>query len=227
MQLVNFSNWNTEPYSEISQSNPLRWMNLKWIDENTLEPVSHWWKCKDFMNEVVTSFTTKRDFYIYGFSVEHNKFFNEYSKYGLPILLKNTLEGFEHNLLNVINPFLYSQGMPVIPVKDLDKYKIIVIPTEYLENTFFMSQVTLFIRLANTDSVYSSVNELILDKRNSGDKENYNAAMKKQMKDFPDSLRKYLWYYNNEQNLPKDASKDKPIQTSLMHNCGVVSWGWV
>ena len=47
------------------------------------------------------------------------------------------------------------------------------------------------------------------------------------MKDFPAKLYDSIWYYDDERNLKNNESaKTKPIQTSLMHNCGVVNWGW-
>jgi len=65
------------------------------------------------------------------------------------------------------------------------------------------------------------------DKLNKQDQANLDACLKKPLKDFPEKLYDYLWYYNDERNLKRDVGTDVTIQTSLMHNCGVVSWGWV
>ena len=89
-----------------------------------------------------------------------------------------------------------------------------------------MSQVTLFIRLANTEAEYATLIDMLKDKYNSGDQENFNACLKKPLSQFPPSLSEYLWYYNAEQNCRRDHPKTANIQTGLMHNCGVVSWGW-
>ena len=54
MKILNLEKWNGS-YCEIGQTNPLRWQNLKPVSEGVYEAVSHKWKCKDFMNEVVLS----------------------------------------------------------------------------------------------------------------------------------------------------------------------------
>lgn len=227
MKLVNQDKWN-DTYSEISQTNPLRWQNLKKLTGDEYEPVSHWWKCKDFMNEVVTSRYTKQCYSIYGFSVDPATFFNPKDKY-LPILLKNILPGWDNNI-NVVNEGLKLQGMPPVewdvgPSELDDTHRFIQIPLDYLDNTLFMSVVTLYIRLANTEEVYSSLDEMVSDSVNRGDAENYKAAVQKPFNKMTDSLKKYIWYYNDEINLPKDY-KGQKVMTSTMHNCGVVSWGW-
>lgn len=233
MKIVNQDKW-TSSYAEIPQTNPLRWQNLKRVDTGasspvTYEPVTHWWKCKDFMNEVVASRYTGKTYSIYGFQVDPKTFFNPKDKY-LPILLKNVAKGWDHNI-TVVNNELQVQGMPPIewdvgPSELDDTYRFIQIPLEYLDNSLFMSVVTLYIRLANTTSDYMTVDEMIYDEVNRGDSENYKAAKKKPFNEFPESLKKYIWYYNDECCLPKDEP-NKHVMTSQMHNCGVVSWGWV
>ena len=103
MQIINQDKWNSS-YCEIGQSNPLRWQNLKKLTGDEYEPTTHWWKCKDFMNEVVSSRYTKQTYSIYGFNVDPKTFFNEKDKY-LPILLKNILPGWDSNIA-VVNRVL-------------------------------------------------------------------------------------------------------------------------
>lgn len=222
MKLLSFDKWNAENYAEIGQTNPLRWMNLKLVGPDTYEPVSKWWKCKDFMNEVVTSFHLGRDFSIYGFRVTHNEFFNK-DDVCLPLLLKNVSKSFLVNM-EVVNEHLLHEGYPAVEVYPHDMGAFIKIPLEYLANTLFMSQVTLFIRLANTEEEYESIPNMLKDKHNRGDEVNFNACLKKPLGSFPPNLSEYLWYYDDERNCHRDHPKDKNIQTSLMHNCGVVSW---
>jgi len=224
MKLVNIGSWNEGSYAEIGQTNPLRWMNLKLVGPDTYEPVSKWWKCKDFMNEVVTSYTLGRDFSIYGFQVTHNTFFNK-GDTCLPLLLKGVSKSFLVNM-GVVNDHLLHEGYPAVEVYQHEVGAFIKIPLEYLANTLFMSQVTLFIRLANTDAEYATLSDMLQDKYNYGDTENFNACLKKPLSKFPPSLGEYLWYYNDQQYCKRDHSKTANIQTSLMHNCGVVSWGW-
>ena len=222
MQVINKDKWEGLPYCEIGQTNPLKWQNLKQIEEDMFEPVSYRWQCKDFMNEVVTSWWLSRKFSIYGFSVNPETFFNrEYE--GLPILLTNVKEAWQENM-EVVNEYLLEQGFPAIPYEQLEEGTFINIPEEYMSNTFFMSQATLFIRLANCKKAYSSLQEMV-DNENTQDKENYNACLKKPLGQFPEKLEKYIWYYNDINNLPRDFPAERNIQTSMMHNCGVVAWG--
>ena len=224
MQINGLSKWKGT-YSEIGQTNPLRWQNLKPVSEGVYEVVTHKWKCKDFMNEVVVSWHTGRDFSIYGFQVKHKDFFAS-EQDDLPILLHNLLPGWKKNM-EVVNDFLCDQGFPDIAIYSLpDNQAIVVLPTIYLMNTLFMSQVTLFIRLANTSGVYQSLQDMCNDSVNRQDKINLDNCFKKPLKDFPVKLSEYLWYYNDTQNLKRDVPKKQTIQTSLMHNCGVVNWGW-
>ena len=224
MQIVNLDRWSGN-YNEIGQRNPLRWQNIRPLGEGVYEPVSNKWKCKDFMNEVVTSFHTKRDFSIYGFNVTYSKFFSE-GQADLPILLHGVLPGWEANM-KVVNDYLDSQDFMPVDWEDgpLPNTKVIVIPGVYLMNTLFMSQVTLFIRLANTEKVYPTLQEMVADPLNKQDEGNLEACFKKPLKDFPKALQEYIWYYSDTSHLRHDVSASKPIQTSLMHNCGVVSWG--
>jgi hypothetical protein len=224
MKLLSFDKWNAENYAEIGQTNPLRWQNLKLVGPDTYEPVSKWWKCKDFMNEVVTSFHLERSFSIYGFQVTHNTFFNKEDT-TLPLLLKNVSKSFLVNM-GVVNEHLLHEGYPAVEVYQHEVGAFIKVPLEYLANTLFMSQVTLFIRLANTEGEYDSIPNMLKDKHNRGDEVNFNACLKKPLGSFPSSLGEYLWYYDDERNCRRDHPKDKNIQTSLMHNCGVVNWGW-
>jgi len=223
MNIIGLDKW-TGSYSEIGQTNPLRWQNLKPV-EGGYEVVSHKWKCKDFMNEVVTSFHTGRDFSIYGFSVENKKFFSK-GQADLPILLHNILPGWVYNM-EVVNDYLLSQGFEPVEFQQVKGNQwFIDIPEIYLMNTLFMSQVTLFIRLANTENVYGSINDMCNDPLNKQDAGNLAACFKKPLKDFPEALENYIWYYDDQRNLRHDAPASATIQTSLMHNCGVVSWGW-
>lgn len=225
MNIKNLEKWNGS-YAEIGQTNPLRWQNLRLLDDGSYEAVSHKWKCKDFMNEVVTSYHTGRVFSIYGFTVKHSEFFAKDTE-ELPILLHNCLPGFTHNLM-CVNEMLVEDGMPEVIFMPLGDGKYFIsIPSYYMCNTLFMSQITLFIRLCNTEEKYKTLQEMCNDKLNRQDQENLNAALKKPMKDFPAKLWDYIWYYSDDNNLKNDESaKTKPIQTSLMHNCGVVNWGW-
>lgn len=223
MKLINLNKW-TGSYSEISQQNPIRWMNIRPVDSDTYEPVSHWWKCKDFMNEVVTSYHLRKKFSIYGFTVDPETFFSDDQK-ELYFLVKNITPAWEENML-VVNDFLLSEGFPAVQYKKLEEYYWLCIPEIYLYNTFFISAVTLLIRMANVSTVYQTMEELVKDSGNTQDLENYQALVKKPLSEFPFELEEYIWYYDKNNNL-KHWDFESTIMTSNMHNCGVVNWGWV
>jgi len=225
MKIINAAEWDSGTYSEMGQSNSLRWQNLKLVGPDTYEPVSKWWMCKDFMNEVVVSFHLERSFSIYGFNVIHSTFFNKEDT-DLPLRLKGITKSFLLNM-GVVNEYLLTQGYPSVPYTPMGAGRVFIrIPLEYLCNTLFMSQVTLFIRLANTDAEYETLPDMVKDYKNEGDSANFNACLKKPLSQFPKELDEYLWYYNEKQNCKREHPAGANIQTSLMHNCGVVNWGW-
>jgi len=225
MKIINAATWDSGTYSEIGQHNSLRWQNLKLVGPDTYEPVSKWWMCKDFMNEVVVAFHLERSFSIYGFNVTPSTFFNKEDTY-LPLRLKNVAKSFLVNM-EVVNEHLLHEGFPAVEYESVQEGQVFIqIPLEYLCNTLFMSQVTLFIRLANTDSEYNSLELMVSDPKQYQDKVNFHACLKKPLSQFPTELGDYLWYYNDQQNCKREHPTGANIQTSLMHNCGVVSWGW-
>ncbi len=223
MQINDFSKWDSEPYCEVSQSNPLRWMNLRVVDDDIFVPVSYWWKCKDFLNDAVTSLNLKKDFSIYGFKCSYKEFFNDEQE-GMWLLLKNVVPEWDGNM-EVVNDCLLEQGFdPVEHYLQPDGKQIIYIPDMYCLNTLFISQVTLFIRMANVSSKCNTMQQLA-DLLGYTDKQYYQACVKKPLGSFPEKLLDYIWYYNDNQKC-KHGDAAQSIMTSQMHNCGVVSWGW-
>jgi len=129
--------------------------------------------------------------------------------------------------MQVVNEHLLNEGFPAVEYESINDGQVFIqIPLEYLCNTLFMSQVTLFIRLANTEKEHPTLVDMVKDYKNERDSANFNACLKKPLSSFPASLGEYLWYYNEQQNCKRNHPKEANIQTSLMHNCGVVSWGW-
>lgn len=222
MNIINLKKWDSEPYCEIGQANPLRWMNLKQVGPDVFEPVSYWWKCKDFLNDAITAKHLKKEFSIYGFNSNPTKFFNE-DQEGMYLLLKNVVPSFSHNMM-CVNEYLLAEGFDAITHLKVDDNWLIYIPDIYLHNTLFISQVTLFIRLANVNKECSTLEELA--KESPTDEANFSACMKKKLSEFPEELCEYIWYYDKTNNC-KHGVPDQSFMTSNMHNCGVVSWGWV
>ena len=221
MNIINFNKWDSQPDAEVGQQNPLRWMNLKPVKENTYEPVSYWWMCKDFMNDAITAKWLGKTFKIYGFECDPKKFYSPGQK-GMPCLLKGILPGFYDNM-EMVNDKLEELGFPPIEVKKLEEDRVFInIPEEYLDNTLFISTVTLYIRLANCEGVHETLEECLSESVNRDSVKYYEATKKKPINKYPEKLKPYVWYYG-AYNCPKDGSNTS-FMTSTMHNCGVVNF---
>jgi hypothetical protein len=221
MQVINFDNWDSQPYAEIGQTNPLRWMNLKPVSEDTYEPVSHWWMCKDFMNDAITAKWLKKKFSIYSFVCDPASFYSDEQK-TMPMLLKGVLPAFMSNL-TVVNQYLKKIKFPTIKASSYEDMVFIELPEKYLDNTLFMSTITLYIRLANTEKDYDSLDNMAGDPINRQDTTNYAATKAKPMEKMPEKYKPYIWSYGTSYNCAKDGSSSS-FMTSTMHNCGVVNW---
>jgi hypothetical protein len=225
MNILNYSKFDTQPYSEIGQSNPMRWMNLKPSSDPAFEweAVSHWWKCKDFMNDAVTSWWLKEDYKIYGFFCQYSEFFAK-DQQEFYFLLKNLLPGWQANM-KTVNEALAAWDMPPITWKmcgkvDTGEGAVLTLPRPYLENTLCMSTACLYVRMANCQGVYTSLEEML--KENSGDTINYKASITKPLNNIPKSKEGLVFSYKGGYNCAKDGSST--FTTSIMHNCGVVNW---
>jgi hypothetical protein len=130
-------------YSEVSQENPLRW-RLCLLKDGTLIPQSSWWKCKDFLNDVVIYLRTGKVFSVYSF---HNE--QKINDEGGYMALKAVHASFDKNL-PILNKYLTSKGFPALSLVDHDKgegtEKVVLIPTIYWQNTFYISYITALIR---------------------------------------------------------------------------------
>lgn len=224
MEIINLDKWENGSYSEESQVNPIRWMNLKPLGGNKYEPVTKWWKCKDFMNEAIACKKFNKVFSIYGFKADPQQMWGPKQKY-MYLLVKGLEKAFEDNI-KVINKYLESISFPNIVLLDYkDGMKVIKLDPKYLENTLFISTITLYIRLANINQKCSNMEELASYKEGN-DVKAYAQSLKKPMHQMPKQLEKYFWYYDEDTNCPKDGSYLN-FMTSSMHHCGVENWGWV
>lgn len=208
-------------YAEIPQTNPIRWRNLKPTGDGNFEAVSGWWKCKDFQNEVVASFHTKENYSIYSFTVNYNTFFAPGQK-SLYFEVKNLVPGFWNNLQHLQN-YLQSEGAPQITITKLDEERAFIeLPEYYLTNTYFISVITLLIRMTNT-MAYPSWETLVAN-TNEQDSKLYRSVVAKPLSKFPENKLPYLYHYSPELCFKKGSGK--VMQTSLLHNCGVVGWAF-
>ena len=130
-----------QSFSEIGQKAPLRWA-LCYKDGDTFQGQHGWWKCKDFLNDVVVYLQTGKEFGIYGFNNVAK--INEEGGY---LALKHVPVFFEDNLL-LLNEQLLSMGLEPIEcfAGEGEVDKVVLVPTFYWTNTFFISMITSLIR---------------------------------------------------------------------------------
>jgi hypothetical protein len=131
-------------YSEVPQVNPMRW-RLCLKKDDTVIPQSNWWKCKDFLNDVVVYLRTGKVFSVYSFNNEQK--INEEGGY---MALKFVAKCFDENL-PVLNKYLESKGFPTLTNCTFDgtvdgTEKLLLIPPIYWQNTFYISYITALIR---------------------------------------------------------------------------------
>lgn len=225
MNILKYAKFDTQPYSEIGQTNPLRWMNLKPSSDPAFqwEAVSHWWKCKDFMNDAVTSWWLKKDYKIYGFVCNYETFFAK-DQQEFYFLLKNLMPGWQENM-QLVNAALEQWDMPPLTWEMCGKVgegegAVLTLPRAYLENTLCMSTACLYVRMANCQKTYNTLKGMLAE--NSQDTENFAASEKKPLNALPESKKGLIFSYKGGFDCKKDGSST--FTTSTMHNCGVVNW---
>jgi hypothetical protein len=204
----------SEPYCEVSQVNPLRWrVCLK--EGDNLVPQSDWWKCKDFLNDVIIHLRTGKVFGIYGFKNNHK--INEEGGY---MALKEVHQAFEDNLV-LLNGYLKKKEFPTIEVvphdgKEDGTEKVVLIPSLYWQNTFYISFITAAIR-ACCFNKHTDVIKMM------NDEEKFQGGWFAKVDKYLD--RKYtdkmneLMYLNYQY-----SSKTGFDHTHCIHNAGIQSW---
>ncbi len=200
----------TQGFSEIDQKAPLRWA-LTYRDGDVFAGQHGWWKCKDFLNDVVIYLQTGMEFGIYGFNNKAK--LNEDGGY---VALKNVPEFFEHNLA-LLNEWLIERGFTPIDYMHEGDSHVILIPTEYWQNTFYISAITSLIR----SCVYAKHDTF--DECMAEEPTLQGFGTKLMMQLLPENTEKFnnllfLSYQYNRDNQPPAHS------THIYHNAGLQSW---
>lgn len=213
-----------KPYCEVGQQNPLRWYLLKETAPGEYQKVSERWKCKDFMNEVVVCWHTKKEYSIYGFSTK-NSMLNRGSDH-LPFLLELDEEVpfsvFENNIA-VVNEYLIEHGLsPVFTAPWKENLAFLALPLDALDSTFYMSMYTLLVRAAHIPTAVDTYDKLY--KAAYDQDKGLMATLKTKVpSEMPEEQKKYLVYCNDTYNIKRDDS-DPSLSTSMIHNCGIQGW---
>lgn len=228
-------------YLESPQANPISWQLLKNVGENTFQCVTSHFKCKDFFNDFCVFLHTGHEFTVYQMPIKQDMFNLDWV--GIPILLHNTLPGFEQNVKELLNPYLCAQDMP--PLTQLEQVEenkwFINIPAEYFKNTFYISTLTLLIRIMNQPVIVGTWDDLLeylKKKLHSADCALYAHVVRKPMKNMPDELKQYVIGYNNSvmgsskgnytvEDLSKQPDDWWANQVFSLHNCGIQNWDYM
>jgi hypothetical protein len=205
-------------YSEIGQTNPLRWEILFRNDEESFTSQSGLIKCKDFFNELVRKHVTGKDTGIYGFTT-NNISFNEEGMY-FRMHLTFPFEVFETNINNTLGTSNNSDEHVV--VEDLGEGKaLLFMPIHYFTSTYLMSLVSFIIRCCHAAETYESL-DVLLDNTKDVAINNQGMTLAKKWKlDVPEEFKGF-WYYAGKQD--NSQIQPDPTYTSLVHNNGVMGW---
>jgi hypothetical protein len=197
-------------YSEIDQKAPLRWA-LTYRDGDTFTGQHGWWKCKDFLNDVVVYLQTGKEFEIYGF--KNKAKLNDDGGY---MALKNVPAFFEHNLA-LLNEFLIERGFPPLDYLREGDSHILLIPTEYWTNTFFISVITSLIRAC----VYQQCETFEHCMVNEPTLKGFSSKMLEQFK--LENVEKFnnLLFLSHQYN---NSNHPPSYSTHVYHNAGLQSW---
>lgn len=213
---------NTLSYSEIGQMNPIRWEVAHKLPDGTYEVVSKIFKCKDFLNEVVASYHTKKDLSVYGFKTSYSIMALEGIE-ALPLVLSNVTEEFHHNL-EIINKYLTEINFPILSVEaTADKKWLLNLPMKYMESTYYMSHITLYIRCASIKKKCHNMDDLIASQTHT-DQVYLNQAIKlKPIHWFKDNQKEYVSQYASHgwKKLFKDVQS---TDGHYIHDCGFINW---
>jgi len=135
-------------YNEDSQSSDVRWSPVA-VKNGNLYQTGHFFKCKDYFNEVVLGLRTKsKTESIYGFSFDPTK--HPIPKDYFYVLLKskktnNVVEGIK----NILNPVEKAAGLALTETFDTSIKNTILIKMDsiFIRETYTISMHTLLIRL--------------------------------------------------------------------------------
>lgn len=209
-------------YAEESQPNPIRWLLLHRTGEKEFEPQGYWLKCKDFFNDYAYSYQTRKGFSIYGFNAGAMKI----PEQGQPVFMavKFLTPHFQHNM-EVLNNWLVAQGVPPVPLDIDGDLALLGFDPFYFQNTYNISLISLIIRLMNYEKKFPTFKEALeCTAFAPKDQAKWSEIVKKDaFFKVPDKLKKFIWYYSEQQNSEKTEHTHYGL-SSYVHNCGVLAW---
>lgn len=209
-------------YAEVEQSNPLRW-RIMLRKKNTLTSQSGLIKCKDFFNDVVAWKQGKHQFKIYSF--DNNITFNRAGLYFVLTGISNR-EMFLANLDVLNDKIKKNLNTKISYYTTARKSKVVIhIPNPLWENTYYISAVSMMIRLCNYNCIYKTWEDFFhKDAPMNTAEHSFNpeaqALVLTNGFTIPE-VAKGCWYYAR---FGWTSQSDKPVQGVTIHNNGASDW---
>lgn len=211
----------TDTYSEVGQTNPLRWMFLEEKEEGVYQSSSGWIKCKDFFNDVVYFREAGKGFGIYSFDCST---VGTAKGKDVAFLMKGTKEGFDTNL-GQLNKFLHDNGFPTMTWGLTDRGFVLTTPSYYWESTYRISLLSFLIRICNINKSVKSWEELLSTKQSGEDQGLLDRVVKENIFfKIPKKYAGYFYYAGKEYNGNKGKDNTKNFYSTVVHNNGMISW---
>lgn len=217
---INILKTHNKQYAELDQPNPVRWRIMHRKDD-VLTSQTSLIKCKDFFNDIVAWKKAKKLIEIYNFK---NRI--RFNKEGLYFHLTeiSDVDKFVYNLY-VLNARLRQDLKTEIMCAPRENSVILLIPHILWRNTYYISLVSMMLRLCNYNVKYEKWDDFFDDEAPLNTIEDAFTAQAKKFtqKNGFKLLTKYrkLWY--NSSNGWNSAST-KPLTPSVIHNNGVCDW---
>ena len=143
-------------YSEEGQTNPIKWCLLQKQTNTDFKMVSDWFKCKDFLNDVVVAYKKKQFFTIYAFTAPKECFPRTTGKFYIGV--SKTTTNFQHNL-TILNEWL-PEKITLFNTEDKKSF-ILGVGKYYFQNTYRISMLSLAIRICNYEVKFESVEDML------------------------------------------------------------------
>jgi hypothetical protein len=220
--MFKIKNVNKNTYAEIAQANPLRW-RIMHRNKDTLTSQSGLIKCKDFFNDVVAWKQGGHKFNIYRFNNAIK--FNRYGVYFLLSEIANREQFFAN--LDVLNQKLQENLNTKISYYKARSttQAIIHIPNPLWRNTYFISTVSMMIRLCNYNYSYKTWDDFFNEDAPLNTVETaFTKEAKKLVKEtgfvVPEKAQN-CWYFAP---YGWNSKSDHEISATIIHNNGASNW---
>ena len=202
-------------YSEVGQTNKLRWVCLHKDADGNFSEQSKEFKCKDFFNEIVAKYHG-HILGCYGFTAEPIQTNDEGVWVELRYIANQDV--YEKNI-GSINKLCKRDGVPEIELIRYGKGVVCLLPRAYFNDTYLISFLTYLMRVANVDVVVEDPTwrEHPTKSIDCPFASMFDVVMNRGFKT-PKTAAKAYYYAGKAHNY----SVKPPV--SYVHNCGVLQW---